>query len=92
MRPFYLKDWKNKNENRYKKVNKFISKPQFKAKILLNREPSWPKISIVTPSFNQVNFIEATILPVLNQNYPNIEFIIIDGGSKDGSVEVTKKI
>lgn len=50
-----------------------------------------PRISIVMPSFNQAKFIEQSILSVINQNYPNLEFIIIDGGSSDGTVDIIKK-
>lgn len=48
----------------------------------------WPRITIVTPTFNQGRYIEATLLSVRNQGYPNVEHIVIDGGSTDETLEV----
>ena len=54
-------------------------------------EKFYPKFSVVIPSFNQGNFIEETILSILNQKYPNIELIIVDGKSTDKTLDIIKK-
>jgi glycosyltransferase involved in cell wall biosynthesis len=52
---------------------------------------AWPKIALVTPVFNSTRYLEATIRSVLSQGYPNLEYVIADGGSTDGSIEIIRK-
>jgi hypothetical protein len=51
----------------------------------------WPRLTVVTPSFNQGAYVEATIRSILLQGYPDLEYFVLDGGSKDGSVDIIRK-
>src|SRR5262249_418455 len=52
---------------------------------------TWPQIALITPVFNSVKYIEPTIRSVLMQEYPNLDYFIVDGGSTDGTVEIIRK-
>ncbi|MGB7340086.1 MAG: glycosyltransferase family 2 protein [Phototrophicaceae bacterium] len=56
-----------------------------------NNTSAYPKISIITATYNRADFLEATIQSILGQNYPNLEYIVIDGGSTDGTVDIIKQ-
>ena len=58
---------------------------------MMPSQKRYPKITIITPNFNQCEFLEKCMLSVINQEYPNLQFIIIDGGSSDNSVDIIKK-
>ena len=55
------------------------------------RNTNWPKISVITPSFDQGGFLEKTIQSILDQGYPNLEYIVMDGGSTDDSISTIRK-
>lgn len=72
-------------------IQNFVSKPFFNSESLLSHSNHYPKISVITPSYNQAEFIERTILSILNQNYPNLEYIIVDDKSPDHSNQIIEK-
>jgi len=74
-----------KNQSKREGGRKVANKP------LIKNDKDLPLISIITVVYNSVGFIENTIRDVINQSYPNIEYIIIDGGSTDGTIEVLQK-
>lgn len=57
----------------------------------LHEKSSWPKISLVTAVYNGVKYIEETIRSILDQGYPNLEYIVVDGASRDGTIEIIRK-
>ena len=72
-------------------LQQFVAAARFDDATAHANDSAYTRISIVMPAYNQVRFIERSILSVLNQDYPNLQFIIMDGGSTDGTLNVIRK-
>lgn len=72
-------------------LREFVSKPA-RTKPLRAGDSAWPSISIIVPSFNQGRFLERTLASIINQRYPNLELIVMDGGSTDESVSILERL
>jgi len=81
----------NKGTFTSEEIRAFVLRPLSNPTVIGSTDPSYPRISVVIPSYNQVRFLERSVLSMLNQNYPNTEIIVIDGGSQDESVELIRK-
>jgi glycosyltransferase involved in cell wall biosynthesis len=80
-----------KSDAQAEELAAFTERRTFDDDTILGRDPRWPRMTIVTPTFNQARYLERTILSVLNQNYPNLEYMILDGGSSDGTLKIINK-
>ena len=80
-----------KKKKTFAEIKKEAVSKKIEKDFKVTADNSYPKISIVTPSYNQGQFLEECIESILGQNYPNLEYVIMDGGSTDNSVDIIKK-